>query len=262
MVPTAGEVDRLREREHSSPLEVREGLVTGERQEPGLRSAVHPLRLHPPPGTPPAFGDHLKEGLHAVIRRGVWPEVVRFPHHARVAAPQLAAQPQIATECIEHVLPGPGCFGMPNDHCIALGPGTHAVWHETVLCPVATPDHVARPSGRDGRPVLPAVEKRAHVGIGNQLRARLRPAVGIFSAQRVVLPVAPGPFDVAVALIASDDDADAHAGAGQEPWTPGEPVTSTRRPAYTFETISDGSSGRCTVFAGTVLQEPCTATRH
>src|SRR5207247_5222763 len=49
--------------------------------------------------------------------------------------------------------------------------------------------------------------------IGNQLRARLRPAVGIFSAQRVVLPVAPGPFDVAVALIASDDDADAHAGA-------------------------------------------------
>src|SRR5207247_5755666 len=48
----------------------------------------------------------------------------------------------------------------------------------------------------------------------------------------------------------------------QEPLNPVWPVTSTRRPAYTFENISDGSSGRCTVFPGTVLQEPCTAPPH
>src|SRR5207249_5751237 len=52
----------------------------------------------------------------------------------------------------------------------------------------------------------------------------------------------------------------------QEPLNPVWPVTSTRRPAYTFENISDGSSGAQTIVAqcspGTVLQEPCTATRQ
>src|SRR5881296_2348503 len=48
----------------------------------------------------------------------------------------------------------------------------------------------------------------------------------------------------------------------QEPLNPVWPVTSTRRPAYTFENISDGSSGGCTASPGTVLQEPCTDTRQ
>ena len=60
-------------------------------------------------------------------------------------AQQAGAQPEIAGERLEHVLPGPHGAGVAYDHLVAAAQRPDAVGHQAIARPVSPADHVAGP---------------------------------------------------------------------------------------------------------------------
>ena len=128
-------------------------------------------------------------------------------------APQARAQPEVARQRLEHVLPRSHRLGAAHQHLRAGGDRPDAVGYDPLGRPVAAADHVAGPRTGHAYPGA-GVEEAAPVGARNELGASLAGAVGVVPAQGVAFAVGVGGLAVLVALVARDVHHDAHRTAG------------------------------------------------
>ena len=93
---------------------------------------------------------------------------------------------------------------------------TNAIGNEAVSAPITATDDITCPggSGTDGSVKHDTLrEKRFLVGVEDQFRAPFGGTIGIMAAHRIVFPVAPDPFPVFIAFIASDVNENFDAGS-------------------------------------------------
>src|SRR5579862_522786 len=125
----------------------------------------------------------------------------------RFLCEQLFRKYDVATDRIEHMLPGACGAGTPDQHRLLLLKSSNQVRNQAVFGPVAPSNHIPGARGRDGDGVFSQPfqwKERAPIRCGNQLCAGLAGGVGIVTAERVALAIGPGPFMVLVALVRRD----------------------------------------------------------
>ena len=100
------------------------------------------------------------------------------------------------------MLPGPPSIWVSQHEWITASNGAHKVRYQPIRRPVAAADDVAGPSSRDGH-ACPARD-RATIARGHDFGAGLRGAIGINTAETVVLSIRPMPLTVLVHLVGGD----------------------------------------------------------
>ena len=161
---------------------------------------------HPARALTPCRSEPLHDPLHRLGIFIVRAEVPAFGI-GRAFFIELLRQHQITGQRLQHMLPGAGGVGVADVDRTAFCDGAHDIRNEPVVCPIAAADDVARPAGSDRHAML-FVFIRMEVGVAvcgrHQFCAALAAGVGIVTAHRFILAVAPCPFAVLVTLIGGD----------------------------------------------------------
>ncbi len=132
------------------------------------------------------------------------PEVPAFGD-GRPLLQQGLAQPQVAAQRLQHVLPRPHGARIAHGQLPARANRPHGIGHDAVRRPVAGTDHVARARGGQ-RDRAARSEKGGTEGRRHQFFAALGGAVRIVAAHGIVLAVGVVLFAVLVALVARHHD--------------------------------------------------------
>src|SRR5207302_5124892 len=145
----------------------------------------------------PALHHRIKQLRDGLIDAVVGTEVERLAIERRLCE-QTGPEPQIAAQWLEYVLPWARRPGAAHADRLPARPGADAVGNDALRGPVPAADYVTGPRYRHARRGV--FEEGVKIGISDQIRAALGPAVRIASAEGVGLPVAPTPFVVSVGL--------------------------------------------------------------
>ena len=155
------------------------------------------------------MGAHgMQHLLHAAVAGGIRAEVPCFGAGG-VPCQQALPEHEITGKAFENVLPGAGSVGRTYLGRFAACRGANDVRNQPIIRPVAAADDIAGARSGDQGCVLRRKKGLAVAGY-DELGRGFRGAVGVVSAKRIVLAVAPRPFMVLVDLVGRHHDDGLH----------------------------------------------------
>src|SRR5690349_5364482 len=123
----------------------------------------------------------------------------KFPSLSRLSVPQESGQAKIAAEGLKHVLPWTGGGFVSDRDGLALRQSPNTVGNDAIHRPISASNDVPGPS--TGDPDRVKTKERTTPGADSNFCGGFAGAVGVPTAERILLTITVNPFPVLVALI-------------------------------------------------------------